>query len=355
MKAVICGFARSPFCSAAGGMLAGVRPDTLAALVGSELLGRLSLDPPLIEEVIVGCAHPHAQQGGNVARAIGLLCGLPQGVAGVTISKQGGSSMHAVHTAAAQIDAGMGDAFLCIGVECASLVPAPPPGFEHPRLALASSVYLDATQGTATIATRWRISQERQDSYAAHAHACTRRAALAGAFAEEIVPVAGESGTLIDRDELPSCPALTAAMGDGACALLVASDTFASRHGIIPLARIRAFASIGVDPAVMGMGAVAATRKALRRAGLGGAEVSVIELHENSAAQIIACAQDLGFTTDGINAHGGALSLSDPAGASGARVTGKAAALLAASQGRFAIAALSISGGQGIATVLERV
>lgn len=375
MKAVICAYGRTPFHFARKGRLAGLRPDTLAAHLVAALVQRLDLDPLLLEDLVLGCAYPEAAQGNNLARMVGLLAGLPQSVGGMTVSRLGGSSMQAVHSAAAQIEAGMGDAFLCLGVESMSMVPlgglhvAP-----HPRLAQGEAC-IALGQTAENVAERWRVDRAAQEAFALQSHHRAANAQACGRLAEEIVPIADAQGVAVQQDgcirpqtslqamaALPpafhadgSVTAATAAPPtDGAAALLVASDTFASRHRLAPLARIRACASVGVDPAVMGIGPVPATRKALKRAGLTVADLDLVELHEAFASQAIACARELGLDPARTNLDGGSLAIGHPLGASGARITGKAAALLGRTGGRYALATQCIGGGQGIATILER-
>jgi acetyl-CoA acyltransferase len=375
MKAVICAYGRTPFHFARKGRLAGVRPDILAAHLATALVQRLDLDPLLLEDLLLGCAYPEAAQGNNLARMVGLLAGLPQSVGGMTLNRLGGSSMQAVHSAAAQIEAGMGEAFLCLGVESMSMVPLG--GFHlspHPRLAQGEAC-IALGQTAENVAERWRVDRAAQQAFALQSHRRAANAQACGRLTEEIVPIADAEGALVQHDgcirpqtSLEAMAALrpafrdggsvTAATAapptDGAAALLVASDTFASRQRLAPLARIRACACAGVDPAVMGIGPVPATRKALKRAGLTVADLDVVELHEAFAAQAIACARELGLDPARTNLDGGGLAIGHPLGASGARITGKAAALLQRTGGRYALATQCIAGGQGIATILER-
>lgn len=376
MKAVICAYGRTPFHFARKGRLAGVRPDQMAAHVAAALVQRLDLDPLLLEDLVLGCAYPEATQGGNLARMVGLLAGLPQSVGGMTVNRLGGSSMQAVHCAAAQIEAGMGEAFLCLGVESMSMVP--PGGLHaspHPRLLAQGDATIGLGQTAENVAERWGVDRAAQEDFALQSHRKAANAQACGRLAEEIVPIADAVGQAVQLDgcirahtsleamaalrpayrDNGSVTAATAApLTDGAAALLVASDTFASRHRLAPLARIRAFASVGVDPAVMGIGPVPATRKALKRAGITVADLDLVELHEAFASQAIACARELGLDPARTNLDGGGLAIGHPLGASGARLTGKAAALLRRTGGRYALATQCIAGGQGIATILER-
>ncbi|MDM0080642.1 MULTISPECIES: thiolase family protein [Variovorax] len=377
MKAVIAGYARSPFHFARKGALAEVRPDTLAAQVVGGLLARTDLDPALIEDVILGCAYPEAAQGNNLARIVGLLAGLPHEVGGMTVNRFCGSSMQAVHIAAAQIEAGMGDAFLCVGVESMTMVPQGGFNFSpNPELLAGSDAYISMGETAENVAQRWNVSRGDQEALAVQSHRKAAEAREQGRLAGEIVAIALPNGDSVTVDgcirPTTSAEALAALrpafrpdgvvtagtsspLTDGAAVVLVTSDTFAARHGLQALARIRSFASVGVDPAVMGIGPIPATRKALARAGLAVADLDVIEINEAFSSQALACIRDLGLDPAKVNLDGGGLSIGHPLGATGARITGKAASLLVRENGRYALATQCIGGGQGIATVLERV
>ncbi|SCK32033.1 acetyl-CoA acyltransferase [Variovorax sp. HW608] len=377
MKAVIGAYARSPFHFARKGRLAEVRPDTLAAQVVQGLLRRTDLDPALIEDVILGCAYPEAAQGNNLARIVGLLAGLPQEVGGMTVNRFCGSSMQAVHIAAAQIEAGMGEAFLCVGVE--SMTTVPQGGFNfspNPELKANTDAYLSMGETAENVAQRWNVNRADQDLLALQSHQKAAAAREQGRLAAEIVPIALTDGEVIDIDgcirpgtTLEALAALKPAfrpdgvvtagtsspLTDGAAAVLVTSDEFAARHGLNPLARVRSFATVGVDPAIMGIGPIPATRKALKRAGLAVADLDVVEINEAFSSQALACIRDLGLDMAKVNLDGGGLSIGHPLGATGARITGKAAALLQRQNGRYALSTQCVGGGQGIATVLERL
>ncbi|OAK65534.1 acetyl-CoA acetyltransferase [Variovorax paradoxus] len=376
MKAVISAYARSPFHFAKKGALAEVRPDTLAAGVVKGLLQRTDLDPALLEDIILGCAYPEASQGNNLARIVGLLAGLPHEVGGMTVNRFCGSSMQAVHIAAAQIEAGMGDAFLCVGVE--SMTAVPQGGFNFspsPELLADTDAYISMGETAENVAQRWNVSRADQEAFAVESHRKAAAARAEGRLAGEIVPVRLASGDIVDADGCirPSTSAEALAnlkpafrpdgvvtagtsspLTDGAAVVLVTSDAFAARHGLQALARIRSFATVGVDPAVMGIGPIPATRKALARAGLSAADLDVIEINEAFSSQALACIRDLGLDPAKINLDGGGLSIGHPLGATGARITGKAASLLVREKGRYALATQCIGGGQGIATILER-
>jgi acetyl-CoA acyltransferase len=376
MKALIAAYARSPQTFARKGALAPVRPDTLAAQVVTGLLERTRLDPALIEDVILGCAYPEGPQGQNLARIVGVLAGLPQEVGGMTVNRFCGSSMSSVQIAAAQIEAGIGDAYLCVGVESMSMVPqggfnkSPNPDL----LARHSDVYITMGQTAENVAQRYGISRHDQEVMAVDSHRKAAQAREEGRLRGEIVPIRLESGELVAEDgcirpgtSLEALAALKPAFSpegvvtagtsspltDGASVVLVTSEEFAARHGLQPLARVMAVATIGCDPAVMGIGPIPASRKALGRAGLSVGSLDVIEVNEAFASQALACIRQLGLDPAKINIDGGGMALGHPLGATGARITGKAASLLAREKGRYALATQCIGGGQGIATVMQ--
>ena len=376
MKATITAYARSPFHFARKGRLAEVRPDTLAAQVVQGLLQRTDLDPALLEDVILGCAYPEAAQGNNMARIVGLLAGLPEAVGGMTVNRFCGSSMQAVHIAAAQIEAGAGEAFLCVGVESMTMVPQGGFNFSpNPELKANTAAYLSMGETAENVAARWNVSRADQEALAVASHRKAATARAQGLLRDEIVPVTTDAGELVSEDGCirpnTSAEALAALrpafrpdgvvtagtsspLTDGAAAVLVTSDAFAQAHGLQPLARIRAFATVGVDPAVMGIGPIPATRKALARAGLAVGDLDVVEINEAFSSQALACIRELGLDPATVNLDGGGLAIGHPLGATGARITGKAAALLVRQGGRYALSTQCIGGGQGIATLLER-
>ena len=377
MKAVISAYARSPFHFARMGALAEVRPDTLAASVVRGLLERTDLDPALLEDIILGCAYPEASQGNNLARIVGLLAGLPHEVGGMTVNRFCGSSMQAVHIAAAQIEAGMGEAFLCVGVESMTMVPQGGFNFSpNPELQDSTDAYISMGETAENVAQRWNVSRADQEALAVESHRKAAEARAQGRLAGEIIPVRLASGDIVDADgcirPTTSAEALanlkpvfrpdgvvtagtSSPLTDGAAVVLVTSDAFAAKHGLKALARIKSFATVGVDPAVMGIGPIPATRKALARSGLSAADLDVIEINEAFSSQALACIRDLGLDPSKVNLDGGGLAIGHPLGATGARITGKAASLLAREGGRYALATQCIGGGQGIATILERV
>jgi acetyl-CoA acyltransferase len=375
--AVIAGYARSPFTLAGKGALARVRPDDIAAQVVAALVARTGVTPGDIEALVLGCAFPEGEQGLNLARLVGLLAGLPQSVGGYTVNHFCGSSMQAVHIAAGHIAAGAGDVFIAAGVESMSRIPMG--GYNVlPNPALNEKVpgaYIGMGDTAENVAKKWGISRAAQEAFALRSQKLTAAAIADGRLADEIVAIKSRAG-VVDKDGCPRPDTTAEALAglkpafdlagsvtagtsspltDGASAVLVCSEEYAAKHGLKPLARILASATAGCAPEIMGIGPVPAVQKALARAGLEIGAIDVVELNEAFAAQALACAQDLGIRDAVLNMDGGALALGHPLGATGARIVGKAASLLARSGGRYALAAQCIGGGQGIATILERI
>jgi acetyl-CoA acyltransferase len=375
--ALLSGFSRTPFHFAGKGALAGARPETLASRVISAILANTRIDPASIDDVIAGCAYPEGAQGNNIARIAWLLSHGPVEVSGMTLNRFCGSSMSAVHVAAAQIKAGIGAAYLCLGVESMSLVPQGGLNFSpNPELYAHTDTYISMGLTAENVAKRYSVSRSDQDEFALHSHQKAAAARATGRFVAEIAPVTLESGQVVAEDgciradtSLARIAALkpafredgvvTAAtsspLTDGAAGVLVTSEEYARRHNLTPLARVRSMATAGVDPAYMGMGPVPASRKALERAQITVSDLDVIEINEAFASQALACIRELRLPRERINLDGGGIAIGHPLGATGVRITAKAAALLKERDGRFALATQCIGGGQGIATVLERL
>jgi len=373
---VIAGYARSPFTLANKGALARVRPDDLAAQVIRGLLERTKVDPVEIEDIVLGCAFPEGEQGLNVARLIGLLADLPLSVGGMTVNRFCGSSMSAVHIAAGQIAIGAGEAFICAGLESMSRVPMM--GFNplpNPALvAKRAGAYMGMGETAENVAEKYQITRADQDGFAVKSQQKAAAARAAGKLTDEIVPIETKAGPVsedgiirpdttaeilaglkpaFDKDGTVTA-GTSSPLTDGASALLVTSADFAKRHGLTILAYVRGVGVTGCAPEIMGIGPVEASRKALARAGITVADLDVIELNEAFASQALACIRDLGLDESKVNLDGGAIAIGHPLGATGARIVGKAASLLAREGGRYALATQCIGGGQGIATVLER-
>ena len=375
---VIAAYGRSAFTFARKGALVKLRPDDLAAQVVRGVVEHAGLDPDDVEDLIVGCAFPEGEQGFNVARLVGMLTGtLPLSVAGATVNRFCGSSMQSVHMASGAVRMNAGDAFVCAGVESMSRVPMG--GYNPlPNPSLHQSfpaAYMSMGQTAENVAQRYQITRGEQEAFALESQQRAAAARAEGRLDDEIVPVE-VGGARIHRDgcirEETSLDGLadlkpafledgtvtagtSSPLTDGAAAVVVCSEAYANERGLEPLARVKSIAVSGCAPEIMGIGPVGASRKALERAGIDAGDVDVVELNEAFAAQAIACMRDLGLDHEKVNIDGGAIAIGHPLGATGARITGKAAALLAREGGRYALATQCIGGGQGIATVLEAV
>lgn len=370
---VIAAYKRSPFHLANRGALTRTRPDDLAAEVIKALMAACPVDPNDVEDLILGCAFPEGEQGLNVARLISFMANLPISAGGVTVNRFCGSSMQSIHQAAGAIMMGAGEVFVCAGVESMSRIPMM--GFNpmpHPGLMKAFPTALISMGETAeNVASRHQIPRADQEAFAVRSQTKTAAAIAAGRFTDEIVLVSGVTADGCPRPETTAAslaglkPAFRAdgtvtagtssPLTDGAAAVIVCTADYAKAHGITPLAVVRSVAVSGCAPDIMGMGPVGAARKAMKRAGITAAELDVVELNEAFASQALACMAELGLDEARVNLDGGAIALGHPLGATGARITGKAASLLVRTGGRFALATQCIGGGQGIATILEHV
>lgn len=377
MPVVIAGYARSPFTPAKKGELARIRPDDIAATVINGLLEETGVDPSLIEDLIVGTAFPEAEQGFNVARMITFLTELPETVPGVTVNRFCGSSMQAIHDAVGRISMGSGDAFIAGGIESMTRIPMtgynpmpnPKLGTEYPQAFTSMGITAE------NLAEKYTISREKQEIFAIESQNRASNARKSGALESEIVPIATGQGVVSEdgciRPETNSealaglrpvfladgtvTAGTSSPLTDGAAFVLVCSEEFANQNGLEPMARIVSSAVTGCAPEIMGIGPVEASKKALDRAGLSIEQMDIIELNEAFAAQSLAVVEEMGLDLSKVNIEGGAIALGHPLGASGARITGKAAQLLRRNGAKYALATMCVGGGQGIATVLERI
>lgn len=374
-NAVIAGYVRSPFTPARKGALAKVRPDDLAAQVVKGLVEKTGIDPKAIEDLILGCAFPEGEQGFNVARLITFLADLPRSVGGVTVNRFCGSSMQSIHQAAGAIAIGAGDAFICAGVE--SMTRVPMMGFNplpNPELYKAMpEAYMGMGDTAENVAAKYSLTRSDQEAFAVESHKRAASAQAAGKFSDEIIPIQTKDGVVSEdgciraettaeslADLKPAFKAdgvvtagTSSPLTDGASAVLVCSEEFAAKNGLTPIARIKSVAVDGCLPEIMGIGPVGASKKALARAGLTSADIDVTELNEAFSSQAMASISDLGLNAAKVNIDGGALAIGHPLGATGARIVGKAAAILKRDGGKYALASQCIGGGQGIATILE--
>ncbi len=383
-KAIIAGYVRTPFHFARKGLLAGVRPDDLAATAIKALVERSGVDPATIEDVILGCATPEAEQGANIARVSLLLAGLPVEMGGVTVNRFCGSSMSAVHMAAGQIAIGAGDAFIAAGVESMSRIPNG--GFNqsaNPHFRSSSNpggdihwdAYISMGETAENVANQFHVSRAEQELLGFESQQKAAAAQAAGRLRDEIVPITID-GMIVDQDgclrpntTLAGLAALKPAfrengsvtagtsspLTDGATAMLICSEEYAKAHGLTVMARIRSAAVAGVPPEIMGMGPVPATLKALERAGLTIDDIDIVEINEAFASQAVASLRELNIPREKVNLDGGAIALGHPLGATGIRLLGKAAQLLKRNGKRYALATQCIGGGQGVATIIEAV
>jgi acetyl-CoA acyltransferase len=381
---VIVDAVRTPMGRSKGGVFRNVRAENLSAELVRALLKRNpAVQASEIEDVIWGCVQQTLEQGFNIARQIALLAGLPQSVSGQTVNRLCGSSMTAIHAATGAIKAGIGEIYLCGGVEHMGHVPMDYNFDGNPELSLTTAKAAAMMGLTAEmLATLFQISRKAQDEFALASHQKAYRALKNGEYQNELIPVAGHDADglplLVDYDEVvrPNAnledlgklkPAFnpkgsvtagnSSAISDGASAVLIMSAAKAKSLGLKPMAKIRAMASAGCEPAIMGRGPVPATKKALERAGLSLKDIDYIELNEAFAAQSLAVLTELKLLDrmDRINVKGGAIALGHPLGCSGARITGTLAHTLQQKDAQFGLATMCIGMGQGVATVLERV
>ena len=372
---VIAGYVRSAFHLANKGALRKSRPDDMAGTVIKGLMDKTKVNPADIEDLIMGCAFPEAEQGFNIGRCVVFVAGLPISVAGVTVNRFCGSSMQSIHQAAGAIKMGAGEAFICAGVESMSRIPMggynpmPNPGL----IDAGSKAYIGMGETAENLADKYKIDRAKQEAFAVESHKRAAAAQAAGKFKDEIIPVKGEGG-MVDTDgcirpdttpealaglkpafkETGSVTAGTSSpLTDGVSAVLVCSEEYAKKNNLKPLARILSIAVAGCAPEIMGIGPVPAAQKALARAGLKLNQIDIIELNEAFAAQSLSVVQELGLDLSKTNLDGGAIALGHPLGASGGRITGKLASLLQREKKKYGLATMCIGGGQGIATILE--
>jgi acetyl-CoA acyltransferase len=385
-EVVVVDAVRTPMGRSKGGMFRHVRAENLSAEVMSALLRRNpEVDPAEIDDVVWGCVQQTLEQAYNVARFAQLMTPIPKEVSAQTVNRLCGSSMTALHSAAMSIMAGYGDVFLVGGVEHMGHVPMTHGLDPNPALTKTTARAAGAMGLTAEYLARLhRITRAQQDAFALRSHQRAHGARVAGAFAAEIVPVAGhdEKGALrsFDADEVirpettlealgalkpafdPKNGTITAgnasAVSDGAAGLLVMSAERAKALGKAPMAKVVSMSAVGVDPSIMGYGPVPAVKKALDRVKMTTADVDLVELNEAFAAQALPVLKDLGLldvVDDKVNLNGGAIALGHPLGCSGARIVTTLLHQMKARDRQTGVATMCIGFGQGVATVFERV
>ena len=376
-NAVIAGYSRSPFTISYKGELKSLRPEDILAQVINKLISPSNLNKDDIEDVIVGCAFPEGEQGFNIGKVVTFMCDLPRSVAGMTVNRWCGSSMQAIHNAAGSIAMGSGKVFICAGVE--SMTRVPMLGFNpmpHPQLLEDNpNVYLSMGITAENVAKKYNIDRKEQQEFAISSHEKASNADSKGNFKDEITSIKNDTidvtkdggirpgttqeildGLKLAFDQNGTVTAGTSSpLTDGAAATLICEENYAKENGLDILARIKSCAVNGCDPEVMGLGPIGASQKAMDRAGINSADLGVVELNEAFASQSLACVQDLELDKKIVNLDGGAIALGHPLGATGARITGKAAQLLKREGKKYALATQCIGLGQGIATVLEAV
>lgn len=359
-----------------------VRSDDLAVACIRALLDRTGLDPTQVDDVILGCTQQTMEQGLNVARNVALMAGLPSASGASTVNRLCGSSLQAVHQAVHAITAEAENVHIVGGLEHMHHLP-----MDH-GLDINPQLYRHTSKGALMmgvtaefLAQTYNLSREAQDQFSLRSHQRAAEAQQKGEFEREMVPVFGrdEEGrrVLVERDQcvrpdtslealaalepafMPKAGTVTAGnsspLNDGAAALLVMSEERAKSLGLQPLVRIRATAVAGVDPCVMGTGPVPATQKALKRAGLTLADIDRIEINEAFAAQVLACVASLKVDMEKLNVRGGAIAIGHPLGASGARIATTLVNTMIDHNVNLGLATMCIGGGQGIATIFERV
>jgi acetyl-CoA C-acetyltransferase len=399
-EAWIVATARSPIGRAMKGALVNVRPDDLGATVLAAALAKVpQLDPNEVEDVIVGCAQPAGEQGYNLGRVIGLLAGLKD-VPGTTVNRYCASSLQAIRMAAHAIKAGEGDVFVAGGIECVSRFGKGRsdgmPDTKNPRFATAEArtaaraaggqgtwapidglpdLYTQMGYTAENVAEKENVTRAAMDEFAALSQSRAIAAQKAGMFASEITPITLPDGNVFAVDECPrastieklaelkpvfrpdgrvtagnACP-----LNDGAAAVVIMSDTRAKALGVKPLARIVSSAVSALDPEIMGLGPIEASKKALARAHLSINDIDLVEINEAFAAQVLPSAHALGVSLDKLNVLGGAIALGHPFGMTGARIMGTLLNALERTGGRLGLETMCVGGGQGMAMIVEKL
>jgi len=403
-EAVIVSTARTPIGRAFKGSLIEMRPDDLAAIAVKAALAKVpNLDPGSVEDLMIGCAQPAGEHGYNMGRVVSLLSGLNS--PGTTVNRYCSSSLQTIRMAAHAIKAGEGDVFVAAGVECVSrfglgksdgMDNTKNPRFAESEERMAKlmtpdggnwepagglpDVYITMLQTAENVAEYMAVSREEQDEFAALSQQRAEAAQKSGHFAEEITPVTTPSGNVVDTDDCPRHgttaeklaglkPVLHGQMGDkatvtagnacplndGAAAVIVMSDTRAKELGLTPLARVVSTGVSALNPEIMGLGPIEATKQALQRAGLTMKDIDLVEINEAFAAQVIPSARELGIPVDKLNVNGGAIALGHPFGQTGARIMTTLIHNLQSRDGRYGVETMCVGGGQGMAAVIERL
>jgi len=373
-NSVIAGYSRSPFTMASKGKLIHVKPVNLLAEVIKNLVSKSKINPNNIEDVVIGCAFQVGEQCFNIGRLVTFLSSFDIRVPGMTVDRWCGSSMEAIHIAAGKIAMGSGKAFICGGVESMTRVktgfdPLPYPYSDKEKQ--NPNLYLSMGITAENVAKKYNISRTEQQEFALESHSKANEAQQKEKFVGEITKIDNcekdenirPNSTMEKLDSLKLAfdqngtvtAATSSPLTDGASATLICEENFAKENGLEIFGRIKSIAVEGCDPKFMGLGPISATKKALNRAKLRIEDIDIIELNEAFASQSLACIKDLKINKKKVNLDGGAIALGHPLGATGARITGKAAQLLKRENKKFALSTQCIGLGMGIATIIESI
>jgi len=374
-SAVIVGFKRSPFTISRKGGLAEVRPEDILSQVINDLVKSSNINKDDIEDIIAGCAYPEGEQGYNIAKIVTFMTGMPEHVAGMTVNRWCGSSMQTIHNAAGAIAMSAGNVFICCGIESMTKVPinglnySPHPDLNHSN----PNVYLSMGDTAENVAKKYNLSREIQQDFAISSHQKASYAEMNNNFTDEITKIKTK-GLIVEKDgairpntsqeilnslklvfdKKGTITAGTASpFTDGASATLICNEKYAKKNNLDVLAKVVSTSVQGCPPELMGLGPIGASKKALKRANLTIEDIDVVELNEAFASQSLACIKDLNIDPQKVNIDGGAIALGHPLGATGARITAKAAQILKREKKKYALATQCIGLGQGIATILE--
>ena len=374
-SAVIVGFKRSPFTISRKGGLAEVRPEDILSQVINDLVKSSNINKDDIEDIIAGCAYPEGEQGYNIAKIVTFMTGMPEHVAGMTVNRWCGSSMQTIHNAAGAIAMSAGNVFICCGIESMTKVPINGLNYSpHPDLNQSNpNVYLSMGDTAENVAKKYNLSREIQQDFAISSHQKASYAEMNNNFTDEITKIKTK-GLIVEKDgairpntsqeilnslklvfdKKGTITAGTASpFTDGAAATLICNEEYAKKNNLDILAKIVSTSVQGCPPELMGLGPIGASKKALKRANLTIEDIDVVELNEAFASQSLACIKDLNIDPQKVNIDGGAIALGHPLGATGARITAKAAQILKREKKKYALATQCIGLGQGIATILE--
>ena len=374
-SAVIVGFKRSPFTISRKGGLAEVRPEDILSQVINDLVKSSNINKDDIEDIIAGCAYPEGEQGYNIAKIVTFMTGMPEHVAGMTVNRWCGSSMQTIHNAAGAIAMSAGNVFICCGIESMTKVPinglnySPHPDLNHSN----PNVYLSMGDTAENVAKKYNLSREIQQDFAISSHQKANYAEMNNNFTDEITKIKTK-GLIVEKDgairpntsqeilnslklvfdkEGTITAGTASPFTDGASATLICNEEYAKKNNLDILAKVVSTSVQGCPPELMGLGPIGASKKALKRANLTIEDIDVVELNEAFASQSLACIKDLNIDPQKVNIDGGAIALGHPLGATGARITAKAAQILKREKKKYALVTQCIGLGQGIATILE--